>query len=176
MNKALFLDRDGVVNLDKGYVYLYEDIVWFEEIFEIIKMANERDYKVIILTNQSGIARGKYKEEDVELLHEQMLKFLGAKGLNITDIFYCAQMEGDFRKPAPGMLFEAQKKYNIDLSKSFMVGDKVSDIFETPKEADRPTTFLIKGNYSFDNLESLERVEIYNNHQELLNKLKVSLK
>jgi D,D-heptose 1,7-bisphosphate phosphatase len=175
MNKALFLDRDGILNLDKGYVYKWDELVWMEEIFEIIKMANDKGYKVIILTNQSGIHRGMYTREDVHLLHKQMEEFLTAKGLHIDDWFYCAEMDSIDRKPRPGMLLAAQKKHDIDLEKSFMVGDKATDIFETDGSFKRPMTFLIRGNYDLTHPDIGSGVKIFENHAEVLEELKKRL-
>lgn len=172
MNKALFLDRDGILNLDKGYVYKWDDLVWMEEIFDIIKMANDRGYKVIILTNQSGIHRGMYTRDDVHLLHKQMNEYLVKKGLRIDDWFYCAEMDSIDRKPRPGMLLDATKKHNIDLSKSFMVGDKATDVFETDGSFKRPTTLLIRGTYDLNHPDIGNGVSIFNNHAEVSEALK----
>lgn len=172
MNKALFLDRDGILNLDKGYVYKWDELVWMEEIFEIIKMANDRGYKVIILTNQSGIHRGMYTREDVHLLHKQMEEYLTKKGLHIDDWFYCAEMDSVDRKPRPGMLLAAQKKHNIDLSKSFMVGDKATDIFETDGSFVRPKTLLIRGNYELTHPDIGNTVKVFDDHVGVLNELR----
>ena len=175
MNKALFLDRDGILNLDKGYVYKWEDLVWMEEIFEIIKMANERGYKVIVLTNQSGIHRGMYTRDDVHLLHKQMESFLTQKGLHVDDWFYCAEMDSIDRKPRPGMLLAAQKKHDIDLEKSFMVGDKATDVFETDGSFIRPATLLIRGSYDLSHPDVGNNVKIFENHAEVLEELKKRL-
>ena len=176
MNKALFLDRDGVLNIDKGYVYQWEELVWIEEIFDIIKLANETGYKVIILTNQSGICRGMYTKEDVHLLHQQMHSYLEDRGLHIDDWFFCAEMDSNDRKPRPGMLLSAQKRHNIDLKKSFMIGDKSTDVFETDGSFDRPNTFLIQGNYELAHPDLGKNVNIFNNHSEVLNELKKYIK
>ncbi len=172
MNKALFLDRDGVVNIDKGYVYKWDDIVWIDEVFEMMKLAMERGYKVIVLTNQSGIHYNKYTQGDVEILHQKMSEYLEKKKLLVTDWFYCAEMESDSRKPRPGMLLAAQKKYDIDLSKSFMIGDKVTDIFETDDQFIRPTTFLVRGEYDLSKANLSDNVKVFENHQDVLKELK----
>ncbi len=172
MNKALFLDRDGVLNLDKGYVYQWSELVWISEIFDIIKLANEKGYKVIILTNQSGIHRGMYKKEDVHLLHQQMQAHLENLGLHVDDWFYCAEMDSIDRKPRPGMLLAAQKKYNIDLSKSYMIGDKATDVFDTDGSFPRPYTFLIQGTYDLTHPDLGRDVTIFKSHYEVLSELK----
>ena len=172
MNKALFLDRDGVLNLDKGYVYQWSELVWINEIFDIIKLANERGYKVIVLTNQSGICRGMYQKEDVRLLHQQMHAHLENLGLCVDDWCYCAEMDSVDRKPRPGMLLAAQKKHNIDLAKSFMIGDKATDVFDTDGSFIRPHTFLIQGNYDLTHPDLGQNVAILRNHSEVLSELK----
>ncbi len=172
MQKALFLDRDGILNVDKGYVYKWDDIVWIEEVFEMIKLAMDKGYKVVVLTNQSGIHYKKYTHADVESLHRQMNEFLEKKNLKVTDWFYCAEMESESRKPRPGMLLEAQKKYDIDLEKSFMIGDKYTDVFETNGNFIRPSTFLVKGQYDLSKAEGAERVKIFKTHAEIVEELK----
>lgn len=170
-NKALFLDRDGILNVDKGYVYKWEDIIWNEEIFEIIKLANEKSYKVIILTNQSGIHKGMYTENDVHVLHEKMNEFLKNKGLVVDDWFYCTEMDSIDRKPRPGMLLKAAKKHDIDLSLSFMVGDKATDIFDTDGSFVRPETLLVRGQYSVEHPDMGKRVSAYSSLRDVFHEL-----
>lgn len=172
MNKALFLDRDGILNVDKGYVYRWEDIIWVDEVFDMIKIANERGYKVIVLTNQSGVDKGMYNEKDVNILHEKMNAFLIAKKLVVDDWFYCIEMDSINRKPRPGMLLSAQKKYDIDLSKSFMVGDKATDVFETDGSFIRPKTLLVRGSYPLEHPDVGREVSVYENHGDVLRVLK----
>ena len=174
-NVALFLDRDGIINVDKGYVSKWEDIIWNEEIFEIIKLANEKNYKVIILTNQSGIHKGMYTKDDVHILHKKMNDFLIRKKLNITDWFYCAEMDSIDRKPNPGMLLQAKKKYNIDLSKSFMIGDKATDVFKTDGSFIRPTTYLLKAQYDVFHDDIGTSVSVFSTLSEILNELRIKL-
>jgi D-glycero-D-manno-heptose 1,7-bisphosphate phosphatase len=172
INKALFLDRDGIINVDKGYVFLYEDIVWIEETLEMIKLANDKGYKVIVLTNQSGVFRKMYSEDQVIKLHHLMAEYLKSKGLKIDDWFYCPELESESRKPRPGMLLAAQKKYSIDLSLSFMVGDKPSDVFDTDGNFKRPHTLLVRGNYQIADTMLEKDVRVLENHKEVLEILK----
>jgi D,D-heptose 1,7-bisphosphate phosphatase len=169
MKKALFLDRDGVINIDKGYVYKFEDIEWCNGIFEIIKLANERKYIVIVLTNQSGVAKGMYNISDVIELHQKMNNVLVSKNLIIDDWFFCPEDNGNRRKPAPGMMIEACEKHSIDLHQSFMVGDKPSDIINI----DGPKTLLIEGNYNLDSVKTNKNVNIYKNLNQILEVLKI---
>jgi D,D-heptose 1,7-bisphosphate phosphatase len=169
MKNALFLDRDGVINIDKGYVYRFEDIEWCEGIFDIIKLANERNYLVIVLTNQSGIAKGMYQIKDVLELHEKMDKFLKSKNLFIDDWLFCPEDDGYRRKPSPGMMVEAHKKHDIDLSRSYMIGDKPSDVLNI----EGPKTFLIEGRYNLESVVVNQTVKVYKDLFEILEVLKV---
>lgn len=168
MKKALFLDRDGILNVDKTYIYRYEDIEWVPGIFDLIAYANQNKFLVIVLTNQSGVAQGMYSEKDVRALHSEMNAFLQMKNLKVDDWFYCTEYNSERRKPRPGMMLEAQSKYDIDLSQSFMVGDKVTDILEIKG----PRTFLLKGNYSLDGLIANETTEVFHSLADILTKIK----
>ncbi|RPJ74885.1 MAG: HAD family hydrolase [Alphaproteobacteria bacterium] len=166
--KALFLDRDGILNVDKAYVYKFEDINWVDGIFDLIAYANNHGFLVIVLTNQSGVAQGMYKEEDVIKLHQQMNEFLRAKKLKVDDWFYCTEYDSPRRKPRPGMMIEARDKYNIDLIKSFMVGDKVTDVLDIK---DGPQTFLLQGNYPLDALPGDKKVEVFSSLHDIQKRL-----
>lgn len=152
---ALFLDRDGVINRDKGYVSRWEDVEIVPEAIELIKAAKESGRMVFVLTNQSGIARGMYQEEDVKKLHLQIDNFLASSGADIDAWYYCPQYRGGFgvyarhshhRKPNPGMALEAEKRFAIDRLQSAMVGDKESDQIRLPGLK----SYLLKGNYQLD--------------------------
>lgn len=132
MIKVAFLDRDGVINEDHGYVHRIEDFTFTRGCFETLQELQARDYQLIIITNQSGIGCGYYSENDYQRLTTWYLKQLKQQGINILDVFYCPhapQAECSCRKPQPGMLLQAQQKYpELDLSNAFMVGDKLSDL------------------------------------------------
>lgn len=145
-NKALFLDRDGTINKDHHYVYKIEDFEFIEGIFELCRQAQDKGYLIIIITNQSGIARGYYKEEDYRTLTEYMLKEFAKQGVKITDVFHCPDLEGQNRKPNPGLFLIAQQKYNIDMQKSLSLGDKERDV-AAGKNAGVGKNFLYQGNY-----------------------------
>ncbi len=140
MNKALFLDRDGVVNVDTAYIHKAEDVVFVDGIFDLCKRAQSKGYLIIIVTNQAGIARGYYTVEDVEKLHAWMKDEFAKRGIKITDIFISPyhpkgvvpeySIEHEDRKPKPGMFLKAAKKYDIDFKQSIMIGDKPSDRIE----------------------------------------------
>lgn len=135
MSKALFLDRDGVINVDKGYVHVKEDFVFIEGIFDVLAYAVEHEYLLIIITNQSGIGRGLFSLEQFIEVTEWMLEKLTERNIYITHLYYSPLLpnqktiHGRFaRKPDPGMILAAQKDYNIELSSSVLLGDRYSDV------------------------------------------------
>lgn len=134
---AVFFDRDGVLNLDKGYVYRQEDFEWMPGGIESIKYFNNNGFRVFVVTNQSGIARGYYREEDVIALHSWMSSELANHQAHIDRFYYCPhhpEGQGPFRilcncrKPMPGLILQATKEWNLNLEQSLLVGDKESDI------------------------------------------------
>ena len=130
---ALFLDRDGVINVEKDYLYKIEDFEFIDGIFELCKKYQEMGYLIIVVTNQSGIARGYYNEEDFAVLTDWMTGEFKKRGIVITHVYHCPHhpdISGacECRKPSPGMLLEAAKMYNIDLENSLLIGDKERDI------------------------------------------------
>lgn len=133
MNKALFLDRDGVINKEKNYLYKIEDFEFIDGVFETCRYFHQNGYMIIIITNQAGIARGKYTEDDYKLLTDWMLKEFEKENIQISKVYHCPH-HPDFsgvckcRKPNTGMILDAQKEFHIDLSNSILIGDKNSDI------------------------------------------------
>lgn len=127
--KALFLDRDGVINVDKNYVYKAQDFEFCAGIFALCTLFLSKGYKIFIITNQSGIARGFYSEKDFEKLSEFMCAEFEKKGVHITKIYHCPHLEGcECRKPKPGMILQAQSDFDIDLANSIFIGDNLSDM------------------------------------------------
>ena len=124
MKKAVFFDRDGVLNVDKGYQFQISSFEWMPGAEKAVKLLNELDYLVIVVTNQSGVSRGYYKESHVEKLHYWMNSELKKQNALINDFFYSIEMPTKVnsksrRKPSPLMIFEAIKKYSIDKKKVF---------------------------------------------------------
>ena len=137
LRPAAFLDRDGVINKDKGYLYKIDDFEWIEGARESIKYLNDHGYYVFVITNQSGIAKGHYSEKDVTFLHDYINNELKSINAHIDEFFlspYHPENTEDYlhlshlRKPDTGMLDLAATKWPIDKSKSFLIGDKDTDI------------------------------------------------
>lgn len=136
-NKALFLDRDGVINVDKHYVYRIEDCEFIEGIFDLCRKAKKKGYKLIVVTNQAGIAKGYYTEEDFHVLMDYIKAEFVRQGCPLDDVFFCPyhieglgkyRLDSEDRKPNPGMILKAAQKHNIDLKMSILIGDKKSDV------------------------------------------------
>lgn len=129
---CIFLDRDGVINVSppKGdYIRNADEFRLIPEVVDWIRIFNALDYRVIVVTNQRGIALGLMTEDDLAAIHEKMRNELAARGARIDDVFYCPHGEGecDCRKPRPGMILEAVRKWDIDLDRSAMIGDSKRD-------------------------------------------------
>lgn len=146
VNKALFLDRDGTINVDYGYVYQPEKFDFIDGIFDLCRRAQEKGYLIIVITNQSGIARGYYTVSDYEKCTRYMIDKFKEQGIKITDVFYCPDLSGEDRKPNAGLFLKAQQKYDIDMSESVSVGDKERDI-EAGKKAGVGRNFLFNNNH-----------------------------
>ena len=130
-NKAVFLDRDGTMAKDVHYCRRPEDFELFPDTAKAIKFLNERGFKVIIITNQSGIARGYFTEETLAEIHDKMKRELAKEGAYVDAIYYCPHHPDDnceCRKPKPKLVLQAVKEHNIDLKQSFVVGDLQMDI------------------------------------------------
>lgn len=159
INKAIFLDRDGTIIVGLPYLSEVDQIKLNFNAVEGIKEFNKKGYLVIIITNQSGVARGYFNEERLLEINEELKKQLYVKGAKIDAIYYCHHMpENEItdgssacqcRKPKPGMILDAAKKYKIDLKKSLMVGDTPGDIL-AGKNAGCKTAIIDKGKEFYD--------------------------
>lgn len=137
LKPAAFLDRDGVLNRDQGYVWRREDFHWLPGAERAVKRLNDARYLVFVITNQAGIARGLYQPEDVEALHRWVNGELGRGSAHIDAFYYCPHHPDgqgayrqvcDCRKPAPGMLLRAMREWPVNRELSFMIGDKDIDM------------------------------------------------
>lgn len=133
MNKALFLDRDGVINIDKRHLYLKEDFVFTPGIFDLCKKYLEAGYIILVITNQAGIAKGLFTKEDFLKLTDWMIGQFLNNGVIISKVYYCPHHPDitgfcECRKPNPGMILQAVKEFNLDISECVLIGDMESDI------------------------------------------------
>lgn len=132
MKPCVFFDRDGIVNVAPvtRYVETLADFHVQEPFFAALKMANARGYEAAIVTNQKGVSTGATPKAELDAMHDMIRREVEARGLRILEIFYCDATEDTDprRKPNPGMLFEAAEKYDLDLARSWMIGDNESDV------------------------------------------------
>jgi histidinol-phosphate phosphatase family protein len=131
MKRAVFFDRDGTIARDVHYCRRPEDFVLFPEATKTIRLLNDHGFKVIITTNQSGVARGYFSEETLGRIHEKMKAELASEGAHVDGIYYCPHHPDDnceCRKPKPALVFQAARDLDIDLKHSFVVGDLQKDI------------------------------------------------
>jgi D-glycero-D-manno-heptose 1,7-bisphosphate phosphatase len=173
---ALFLDRDGVINHETDYLYRIADVRWVDGIFPLCSTAQQLGYKLVVITNQSGIARGLYTEADFHILMDWMRSQFLARGITLDAVYFCpyhpAHGVGDYRrehpdrKPAPGMLLRAAHDLSLDLTRSVLVGDRCSDI-AAAHAAGLAQAFLLHGTESqpcpaaHQPVESLAAVEAW---------------
>jgi len=135
---AAFLDRDGVLNVDHGYVYRIEDFAWLPGAIEAVKWLNERGYYVFVVSNQGGVALGRYSEDDVARLFAHMRRQLASHGARLDDVRYCPEhpqatiaryrQVSDWRKPGPGMIEEALARFRVLPAEAPVIGDALSDL------------------------------------------------
>lgn len=138
MKKALFLDRDGVININNGYVYKPEEFEFTQGIFDLCRDARDFGYLIFVVTNQSGIGRGYYTEADFHRLTDWMLTMFRDQGIEIAKVYYCPyhpvhgigryKVDSLDRKPGPGMFLAAAEEFGVDLSESVLIGDSDTDI------------------------------------------------
>ena len=146
--KALFLDRDGTINVDYGYVHEKERFEFLPGIFDFCRRAVGLGYSIFVITNQSGIARGMFGEREYASLTRWMKRRFAAEGCPITAVYHCPRLDGPDRKPAPGLFLRASRRYGIDMAASVSVGDKPRDV-EAGKAAGVGRNYLL-GESGFD--------------------------
>jgi histidinol-phosphate phosphatase family protein len=170
----VFLDRDGVINVERGdYTTTIEQWQWAPGVFEGIKLLTEAGFRIIVITNQACIAKGLQSEEGLAKLHDFMLREIRKRGGDILRVYHCPHQTGDdcsCRKPAPGMILQAAEDYRIDLGKTFMIGDSLRDMeagrragtrtihIDTGMGADSPGTQFDGGDFRADDLLDAARI------------------
>jgi len=136
-SRALFLDRDGVLNQEVGYLYRPSDVRWVEGIIPLCQTALSLGYKLVVVTNQAGIARGFYTQQDFDILMQWMRTELSQHDITLDAVYHCPyhpeglgeyKRDHEDRKPSPGMLLRASRDLSLDLSQSILIGDRCSDI------------------------------------------------
>lgn len=167
--RALFLDRDGIINEDDGFIFLPQQVRFIEPTLQLCRYAQSLGYLLVVVTNQSGVARGYFKERDVVALHHWMKQELAQRDVHIADFLYCPyhpqalidgyRVDSPCRKPAPGMIFEAAARHSISLKDSFMLGDKPSDRIVL----DELRSYVVKSgycqqDYDFETVDGLRTV------------------
>lgn len=157
--KAVFFDRDGVVNKDFGYVYKSEEFTFLENIFELLKFCHEKGFLILLVTNQSGIGRGYYTLEDFKELTKYMQDRLKQHlGFGFEGIYYCPhdpQEDCLCRKPKPGMIEEARKDFNLNLKECFIIGDKISDMLAGNSAGIKNKIFLNKTGEKMEDIDNI---------------------
>ena len=156
MSKALFLDRDGIINVDQGYVHKIADFEFVDGIFELCLRAIAKGYQIFVITNQAGIARGYYDIATFEKLSKWMVDEFAKKDVEITKVYYCphhpSKGVNEFvsscqcRKPEPGMILKAQQEFSINIEESTFIGDKISDM-EAASNAGIECKILLNSRY-----------------------------
>lgn len=136
--KAAFIDRDGVINEERNYVHRIEDFLLLPGVFQGLALLRDADYRLIVVTNQAGIARGYYDQVAMDHLHDHLREQLAYHGVALDAIYFCPHhpegtikalaIECDCRKPKPGMLLKAAEDFDLNLAKSVLIGDKLSDV------------------------------------------------
>jgi D-glycero-D-manno-heptose 1,7-bisphosphate phosphatase len=156
MQKAVFLDRDGVINIEKNYLYKIEDFEFIDGVFDTLRELVKKKYKLFIITNQSGINRGYYTKKDFQILTTWMLNEFKKEKISISQVEFCPHIASDnckCRKPNTLMIDKILKKYDIDIENSWLIGDKSSDI-QCAINSNIKNTIQVKSGHIFDENES----------------------
>ena len=158
--KAIFLDRDGVVNKEVNYLFKIEDFEFIDGIFDACLYFQNLGYAIIIVTNQSGIARKYYTENDYQIVTKWMLRQFEDNGIEILNVFHCPhgpESTCECRKPKPGMFLKAKDEHNTDMEKSWMIGDKERDTIAA-NSAGIDNTILIRSSHRIDEPNSNAKI------------------
>ena len=165
--KTIFLDRDGVINKEINYLHKIDDFEFIDGVFETCQYLAGLDYKIIVITNQSGISRGYYTVNDFQIITNWMINQFKKNSVNILDVFYCPHTPNsncNCRKPRPGMLLEAKYKHNIDMQNSWLIGDKEVDIIAA-NSSGITNTILVKSGHKINEVDSNAKYILDSIHQ-----------
>ena len=165
--KTIFLDRDGVINKEVNYLHKIDDFEFIDGVFESCQYLESLDYKIIIITNQSGISRGYYTENDFQILTNWMISKFKKNDIKILDVFHCPHLPEsncNCRKPKPGMPLEAKHKHNIDMNNSWLIGDTEVDIIAA-NSAGITNTILVKSGHKINEADSNAKYILESIHQ-----------
>ena len=168
MNKAVFLDRDGTINIDYGYVHEKDKLEFIPGAVEGLKQLQDLGYLLIIITNQSGIGRGLYTINEYNEFNDYMLNELEKKGIHITDVFMCPHIDEDnceCRKPKLKLFYDAINKYNIDMDRSYAIGDRERDLSICKKESIKGILITESQDYNYICKKSLYDASLYIKNQ-----------
>lgn len=163
--RALFLDRDGVINKEKNYVHKIDDFEFIEGIFDLCKFYQKNGFIIIVITNQSGIARGYYDEKDFAVLTDWMIEQFKNQGIDIAKVYHCPH-HPDFtgacscRKPDIGLILEAKEEFDLNLHDSVLVGDKISDI-DAAKKAGINKAYLFNHDNHAIKIEDVDTIHSF---------------
>jgi len=150
--KTIFLDRDGVINKEVNYLHKIKDCEFILGIFDACIYFQNIGFEIIIITNQSGIARGYFQESDYQILTDWIIRQFSVNNVDIFDVFHCPhgpKSSCKCRKPQPGMLLEAKNKHNIDMDNSWLIGDKEVDIIAA-NNAGITNTILVRSGHKIN--------------------------
>ena len=172
--KTIFLDRDGVINKEINYLHKIDDFEFIDGVFETCQYLISLGYKIIVITNQSGIARGYYTANDFQIITDWMIAQFKKNGVNILDVFHCPHLPHsncNCRKPMPGMLLDAKYKHDIDMQNSWLIGDKENDIIAA-NSSGITNTILVKSGHKINELDSNAKYileSIYQSNEVIIN-------
>ncbi len=172
IHKAIFIDRDGVINQELSYVHKIQDFLIIPGVFDGLKILQDLGYLLVIITNQAGIAHGLYNQDDLNYLHDYMLSLFTENDINISSVYYCPHHPNgkalnfrkscDCRKPSPGMILRACKDFRINLSSSYLIGDKISDII-AGQRAGITNTILVESGHAITDSDKLQASYVTSN-------------
>ena len=174
LNKGLFLDRDGVINIDHGYVHKVQDFDFVSGIFDLTREAVNKGYLIFVITNQAGIGRGLYSLSEFNRLTDWMCSKFFSKGISLSKVYYCPyhpthgkgnyKQDHESRKPNPGMINQAVEEFHVDLSESILIGDKLTDL-QAGKNAGVGTNILYLGSDRVKPVSSLADYTVSTLHE-----------